>query len=208
MIIFKFLYKLIRFTVSYYQKFMSKLFSKFHFYGNGVIFSTFNTNGYPFVRVSREGKMKISSEFKMNNTLTSNPIGRPQKCVVVVEKGGSLEIGKNVGISSTAIVVHSNVVIMDNVKIGGGTCIYDTDFHSLNAEHRLNSIKDKHNTISKPILIKESVFIGANCTILKGVTIGENSVVGACSLVSKNIPDNEIWAGNPATFIKKNQFND
>ena len=54
-----------------------------------------------------------------------------------------------------------------------------------------------------PVVIEDNVFIGARCIILKGVTIGENSVVGAGSVVTKSIPANEIWAGNPAKFIRK-----
>ena len=53
------------------------------------------------------------------------------------------------------------------------------------------------------MIIEDNVFIGAHSTILKGVTIGQNSIIGACSVVTKNIPPNEIWAGNPAKFIKK-----
>lgn len=84
--------------------------------------------------------------------------------------------------------------------IGGGTCIYDTDFHPLSPEDRL---ADKNeNTVNSPVVIESNVFIGANSTILKGVTIGKNSIIGACSVVTKNIPPNEIWAGNPAKFIK------
>ena len=53
------------------------------------------------------------------------------------------------------------------------------------------------------MIIEDNVFIGAHSTILKGVRISKNSIVGACSVVSKNIPPNEIWAGNPIKFIKK-----
>lgn len=56
---------------------------------------------------------------------------------------------------------------------------------------------------SKPILIKEGAFIGAHSIVLKGVTIGKYSVIGAGSVITKDIPDNEVWAGNPARFIKK-----
>ena len=59
------------------------------------------------------------------------------------------------------------------------------------------------NVISKPIIINKGVFIGAHSIILKGVTIGNSSVVGAGSVVTKSIPEKEIWAGNPAKFIKK-----
>ncbi len=84
--------------------------------------------------------------------------------------------------------------------IGGGTCIYDTDFHPLTTADRLNDNDEK--IVSAAVIIEQNVFIGANCTILKGVTIGKNSIVGACSVVAKKIPPNEIWAGNPAKFIK------
>lgn len=53
------------------------------------------------------------------------------------------------------------------------------------------------------IRIKDNAFIGANTVICNSVTIGSNSIVGAGSVVTKDIPDNEIWAGNPARFIKK-----
>ena len=56
---------------------------------------------------------------------------------------------------------------------------------------------------SAPVLIKEGAFIGAHSIILKGVTIGKHSIIGAGSVVTKSIPDGEIWAGNPARFIRK-----
>ena len=54
-----------------------------------------------------------------------------------------------------------------------------------------------------PVVIKDGAFIGAHTIVLKGVTIGERSIVGAGSVVTRSIPDYEIWAGNPAKFIKK-----
>ncbi|PHK28358.1 transferase, partial [Nostoc linckia z16] len=107
-----------------------------------------------------------------------------------------------VGISQTAIVCHKQIIIEDNVKIGGGTCIYDTDFHSIDPNVRKNPKMDRAQKANAAVVIKANAFIGANSTILKGVTIGENSVIGACSLVTKSVPDNEIWAGNPAKFVK------
>ena len=53
--------------------------------------------------------------------------------------------------------------------------------------------------------IKENAFIGCNTVICNAVTIGRNAIVGAGSIVTKDIPDNEVWAGNPARFIKKGQ---
>ncbi|MBD8490085.1 hypothetical protein IFO69_15110 [Echinicola sp. CAU 1574] len=66
----------------------------------------------------------------------------------------------------------------------------------------LNNIPDR-TVKNRGINIEDGVWIGGHCIILKGVTIGERSVIGAGSVVSKNIPKNEVWAGNPAKFIKK-----
>ncbi|MNL65825.1 2,3,4,5-tetrahydropyridine-2,6-dicarboxylate N-acetyltransferase [compost metagenome] len=61
-------------------------------------------------------------------------------------------------------------------------------------------------TIKKePIIIEQDVFIGANSIILKGVTIGARSIIGAGSIVTKNVPADEIWGGNPAKFIRKTE---
>ena len=87
--------------------------------------------------------------------------------------------------------------------IGGNVCIYDTDFHSIRPEYRINTDKDQENMKMSPITIEDNVFIGAHSTILKKTKIGKNSIIGAGSLVSGNIPPNEIWAGNPAIFIKE-----
>jgi acetyltransferase-like isoleucine patch superfamily enzyme len=175
----------------------------FKFYTNNIQFQKFHTNGIPFVMVARGGYCKLGNNLKINNGLKGNPIGRPQPCIFFVDKDASLIIGNNVGISSVALISHKSISIGDNVKIGGGVCIYDTDFHSLNPQNRLDYLLDKMGTKRIPIKIGNNVFIGAHSTILKGVTIGDNTIVGACSVVTKSIPDNEIWAGNPAQFIKK-----
>jgi acetyltransferase-like isoleucine patch superfamily enzyme len=83
----------------------------------------------------------------------------------------------------------------------GTFCIWDTDFHPIQFEER--RANDITKITSAPIEIADDVFIGANSIILKGVSIGSRAVIGAGSVVTKNIPDDEVWAGNPARFIKK-----
>lgn len=114
---------------------------------------------------------------------------------------GVLEIGNNVGISNSAITAALYVSIGDDVLIGSGCMISDTDHHELLSTDRKNK---KGNIKMSPIVISKGVFIGARSIILKGSHIGENTVIGAGSVVSGNIPANEIWAGNPARFIRKN----
>ncbi len=170
---------------------------------NGVNFhSDFTSRGIPFIDVVLGGRMVIGRSFSMNNTKWFNPIGRSQKCSFYVAKNAELVISDHVGISGTAIVCSQKVFIGNYVKIGGGCCIYDTDFHSIIPEERKIKELDIKGARSKVVIIEDNVFIGAHTTILKGVVIGKNSIIGACSVVTKPVPANQIWAGNPARFIK------
>ena len=80
----------------------------------------------------------------------------------------------------------------------------------LSYNHIQNSFnrKDTSNDFkfSKPVKIGDNVWIGMNSCILPGVEIGNNSIIGSGSVVTKNIPENEIWVGNPAKFIRKLEF--
>lgn len=172
------------------------------FYSNGIQFSSFKSTGTPKVNVGLGGKCVFGQHLRLNNRENANPIGRFNKCSIIVGNKGTLTIGDNVGMSSIAIVCQERIHIGNNVKLGGNVVIYDTDFHSLNPVNRLNPQSDIQDTFTKPICIEDNAFIGAHTTILKGVTIGQNSIIGACSLVSKNIPANEIWGGSPAKFIR------
>jgi len=169
---------------------------------NGVqINRGLRVNGFIKVYVTRRGNVILGKNCKINSGNNHNIIGRQQKNIFWVE--GTLQIGDNVGMSCSSIICKHNIIIGDNVTIGGNTVIYDTDFHSINPETRKNKTLDNKMAIKAPVIIGNNVFIGAHTTILKGVTIGQNAVIGACSVVTKNIPENEIWAGNPAKFIKK-----
>ena len=195
------IYRLIRRAIRTLLKPIEKLYTHILFQGNGIIYSTFRTNGTPFVMIARGGKCSIGKHFSMNNGIKGNPIGSYRKCTFFVDKNAKLLIGNYVGISQTALICHKSITIGNYVKIGGGVSIYDTDFHSLNPEIR-KSKEDLINRIEKPVVIKDNVFIGAHSIILKGITIGENSIIGAGSVVTKSMPDNQIWAGNPAKFIR------
>ncbi|MFW0716674.1 acyltransferase [Pedobacter sp. N23S346] len=160
------------------------------------------SNGIPYLDISPSGKMSIGEDFKMNNGGRYNMIGRQQKCCFVVSQGAALVIGQNVGMSAVAIICSDRITIGNNVKIGGNTVIYDTDFHSTDYLQRKNWDQDVANRKSAAVLIGNDVFIGAHTTILKGVKIGSRSIIGAGSVVTKDIPQDEIWAGNPARLIK------
>lgn len=154
-----------------------------------------------YFRGLKGGKIVIGKSFCCNNAITSNTIGLIQPCVFdIVDENSSIIIGNNVGISGSTINATVSVVIEDNVLIGSGCIITDTDSHPIQYYDRVNDTKEK--TTKAPIVIKEGAFIGARSIVLKGVTIGRHSIVGAGSVVSKNVPDNCIVVGNPAKIIK------
>lgn len=140
----------------------------------------------------------IGNSVNINSNMAANPVGG-SKTVLYVNDGAKIKIGSNIGISNATICAKSGITIEDNVTIGAGVSILDSDFHPLDSMARQMGNK---GTISLPIRICKNAFIGANATILKGVTIGEESIIGACSVVTKSIPPREIWAGNPAKFIR------
>lgn len=101
-------------------------------------------------------------------------------------------IGNNVTIKS-GVQIWDGIIIEDNVCVGPNVTFTNDKFpRSKNPDWEL-----------KKTTIKEGASIGANSTILPGVIIGKNSMVGAGSVVTKSIPDNELWVGNPAKFIRK-----
>ena len=155
------------------------------------------------IKLFGHGECFFGENVVINSSLRSNPIGGAEKTIISISEGAKLEIGENTGISNTTIVCRKHIRVGKNVRIGGNTCIYDTDFHSLDLKKRISANDD--DIKCREIVIADGAFIGAHCIILKGVTIGENSIVGAGSVVTKDIPDNEIWGGNPVKFIRKNE---
>jgi len=112
-----------------------------------------------------------------------------------INYGKHTKIGKNVFINFDCVFLDlGGITIEDNVLIAPKV--------SLVTEGHPTSIEDRYSLIPKPIRIKKNAWIGANATILGGVTIGENSIVAAGALVSKDVPDNSIVGGVPAKFIK------
>lgn len=118
-----------------------------------------------------------------------------------------ISLGENVVIRPNTMIFADpregdagSVVIEDNVMLGSGVHIYASN-------HRFNlpdiNIIDQGHSSAQTIILKEGCWLGANVVVLPGVTIGNNSVVGAGSIVTKNVPDRVVVAGNPAKIIKK-----
>jgi acetyltransferase-like isoleucine patch superfamily enzyme len=178
--------------------------TKLLFSANGVKYGRhFFSRGIPLINVSFKGRFSVGTNLIISNGPYYSPTGRNRQCEFVIGENATLLIGNNVGISSSAITCHYQITIGDYVMLGGNTAVYDTNFHSLNANERKDTIIDKKETRKSSVVIEEHVFVGAHSTIMKGVTIGHHSIIGACSVVTKDVPPYQIWAGNPARFIRE-----
>lgn len=162
------------------------------------------------VNVINHGKITIGDNFMMTNGHAINPISSNLQGVFYTESGGVINIGNNVGMSSTRIWIHDKLTIGNNVNIGACVLIIDTDSHQMDYRMRRKDASDhfckeelQNNIKSAPITIEDDVWIGAHCIILKGVTIGARSIIGAGSVVTKSIPADCIAAGNPCKVIRQ-----
>lgn len=131
---------------------------------------------------------------------------------------GEILVGDRCHIGNSSFISRSRITIGSDVTIAWGCTIYDHNSHSTSWMERRkdteqeyfdiqefgNSIqnKDWSCVITKPIIIKDKVWIGLGVIILKGVTVGEGAVVAAGSVVTKDVPPWTVVAGNPAQVVK------
>jgi len=172
---------------------------------NAVILPSVNFDFREIVEMNRNTKVNIS-EYSV--------IG----CDFIFEtKDGYISIGKRTFINSgTSIISRNEIVIGDDVTIAWNCTLYDHNAHSIDWRERKKDLLDlfkygqsnymKHKNWSvvksRPIVIKDKVWIGFGCTILNGVTIGEGAIIGANSVVREDVKPWTIVAGNPAKEIR------
>lgn len=172
----------------------------------------------PFTKFIRKtAKINIKERFVMNKHWVSEvDIKNTIPGMLVVSNNSKLTVGNFIAYAGSQISVASNaeliigsgymnknscircykkIEIGDNVKIAEGVKIRDSDNHS---------IKGKEGEDTKPIIIKDNVWIGMNAIILKGVTIGEGAIVAAGAVVNKDVPAHALVGGVPAKVIKEN----
>lgn len=129
-----------------------------------------------------------------------------QFCVIFPEAkiGNDCNICANVLIENK-VSVGNNVTIKSGVQLWDGITVEDNVFIGPNATFTNDLFPRSKNPDWKmnETVIKKGASIGANATILCGVTIGENAMIGAGSVVTKDIPAGEVWVGNPARFLRK-----
>jgi maltose O-acetyltransferase len=136
-----------------------------------------------------QGELRIGAGFRLVSTVATAEIG--------VDAGGRLHIGDDVFINyGGSIYAGLFVSIGNRCLLGNHVILMDNDFHFARPDQRLQ------RPPSRPVIIEDDVWVGARVTILRGVTIGRQSVIGAGSVVTRDIPPGVVAAGVPARVIR------
>lgn len=160
------------------------------------------------INIRKNGVLCYGDHLLIKSADFHNPLGTNIKAGIFIGENACLTIGNHVGISCSSIRVHKSIFIGNYVSIGANCIIMDSDGHSLDYNIRRDKAIDQQKKCNAPIVIEDDVLIGTRCIILKGVTIGARSVIGAGSVVVKDIPSDCIAAGNPCRVIKFFNSND
>lgn len=162
----------------------------------------------PYFKIPQNGKISIDRNVVLNSDFKRTNTALTYRCKFVTGYEGRISIGENTMLNGVCVVSYEKVSIGKNCQVASSTIISDTDFHPSDPVQRLKQVKGESFCFShvkkKEIIIGDNVWIGWNCTILKGVTIGENCIVAAGSVVlGGDYPSNTLIAGNPAKVMKQ-----
>jgi acetyltransferase-like isoleucine patch superfamily enzyme len=155
--------------------------------------------GKPLIQRHGKSRIILGPGLSLRSSVSSNPLGPNHPVIMCTWKPNALiQTGSHFAMTGGTICAAEQIIIGDHVSVGANTTIIDTDFHPVSYELRLG---DSSAGASKPVTIADHVFIGMNCIILKGVSLGYGCVIAAGSVVTKDIPDGVIAGGNPARIL-------
>lgn len=165
--------------------------------GSGIIWY-----GKPILSLEPGSSLSIGEGCSICSRSTQTALGVNHPVILrTLRSEAQLRIGSGIRMSGTTICAAMRVTIGDRCVIGANVTIVDTDFHSLDAGIR-SSPQDAGKV--RPVEIGNDVFIGGGSYILKGVKIGDGAVVGAASVVTREVAAGQIVAGNPSRPIGSN----
>lgn len=161
----------------------------------------------PYFKIPKNGKVLIENSVILNSDVKNSNTALTYRCKFVTGYEGIISIGSNTMLNGVCIVSYEKIEIGSECQIASSTIISDTDFHPVDPIIRARQAKGEKYPFDsvgkKPIKIGNNVWIGWNCTVLKGVEIGDDCIVAAGSVVlAGSYPNGSLIAGNPAKVIK------
>ena len=186
-------------------------FQKYHEY--------FEKKDSTFMLNSSSIRFDISEKIENRKYVSIGERGMINAQFIFESEKGEVIIGDNVHLGGVTFISRNKIEIQNDVTMAWGIIIYDHDSHSIYWEERKNDNQqcyddyinyDGNNVANKdwscvadaPVVIESKVWVGFDVTILKGVTVGEGAVIGAKSVVTKNVEPWTVVAGNPAVVVK------
>lgn len=156
--------------------------------------------GMPIIQRHRHSTIALGDGVELRSWSSTNPIAPNHRVVLSTRSAGAnLRLGCDCGLTGSVIVATESVEIGDRVLLGSNCVVTDSDFHPLTLAQRRQGAQ---NLDSRPVFIDDDVFVGMNCLVLKGVSIGKGSIIGAGSVVTGNVPSGVVAAGNPARVLR------
>lgn len=150
-------------------------------------------SGIPYITAGLDIVMGENCRISGITTFTGRTAGREVPTLIM---------GNNVGISwQTTLAVGTRIVLADNVRIAGRCFLAGYPGHPINPNARASGMAERDSQVGE-IVLEKNVWLGTGCTVLPNVTIGQNSIIGTGSVVTRDIPANVIAAGNPAKVIR------
>jgi acetyltransferase-like isoleucine patch superfamily enzyme len=181
---------------------LTKLYSNINFQGTVRILGKL-----PYFKMFKYSRCFIGRNVVFNSDFKNSNTALAYRCKLVMGYEGIIQIGENTQLNGVSITAYKKVVIGRNCQIASATLITDTDFHPVDLierEKQVSGLQYSLDSVAKQdVIIGDNVWIGWGAIILKGVEIGDNSIVAAGSVVLGKFPRNVIIAGNPAKIVKQ-----
>ena len=184
-------YKILFRIKDYFDIFILQFFRRVYYFCCGAQFG--KSTRIPLLSINWPHQLSVGNNCTLEDDLFF-------KYGSICKNGPKILIGNNVFIGNNTEFNISKKISIGNDSLIASNCRFidhDHGTNDLSVSIRLQKPK------TNPIMIEENVWIGTNSTVLKGVSIGKGAIIGAGSVVNKNVPQDEIWGGVPAKFIKK-----
>jgi len=157
--------------------------------------------GYPLIELAKGARIVIGSNVTLNSSNRGYHLNMHSPVKLMADKAEAMiSIGANTRIHGSCIHARESITIGNNCLIAANALIVDSSGHDISfpdVENRIHTTGE-----ASPVAVEDNVWIGANSIVLPGVRIGSGSIIGAGSVVTKDVPAFSVAAGNPARVIK------